>query len=559
MNKKICNISLFSAILACVTTMPSNAAIKAKNSNRSYANAYQQINAMRYEQEYAKAMAETAATATSVNNLPVAVDDENLANLIINHDTGAPDISKLESCALIYPNGVFKWAVPESGVRQTPTAQCVAVVELRDANTNKVLATTTVAAGDSMKCNIDYFPQYGYNLSELSNVELPADVGPTMADVESVMNTEQKQNAGLKIIAAALVSGVAGNVLAPKEAGDTRIVGSSKTQLKDTAIGAVTGAGVMAASVYSGKVAGDTIKSTAVNTASGMILGNMLAGAGGGDSVLETTKCSVDGVEHDCIAGKFNTMNNDSIIEENKILLINKDKMVYECNSGLNGCKPFSNNIMNITIRAEDGSDKKFEEIIQTGKDINRNNMVRYKLNPDNSGFEKITTNSYDLSNVFFKITGGNLIEKSNRAYAVFPVGTLSKKTGYKISDWESLKKQKPKYYYRNSDYTIANAITDADAKGGDFTPSTRDAEDGALVDLSNEARIKGTVTGGAVGGALGGIAGYSGAKNEVSERWATAVREYEDSLSNFVCVTGGRYLSKYNSYVDIPEPQKAE
>ena len=138
------------------------------------------------------------------------------------------------------------------------------------------------------------------------------------------------------------------------------------------------------------------------------------------------------------------------------------------------------------------------------------------------------------------------------RAYAVFTSGTLNKKTGYKMSDWDDLKRD-AKYYERNADGTVYGKQIDTKQNDGNFTPSTRDAEDGALVDLSNQARIKGTVTGGAVGGAMGGIAGYSGAKNEVSERWTTAVREYEDSLSNFVCVTGGRYLSKYNSYVEIP------
>ena len=36
-------------------------------------------------------------------------------------------------------------------------------------------------------------------------------------------------------------------------------------------------------------------------------------------------------------------------------------------------------------------------------------------------------------------------------------------------------------------------------------------------------------------------------------------MREYEGSLLNFVCVTGGRPLAKYNDYVEIPEMQKLE
>ncbi|MBR5354817.1 MAG: hypothetical protein IK122_01675, partial [Alphaproteobacteria bacterium] len=64
---------------------------------------------------------------------------------------------------------------------------------------------------------------------------------------------------------------------------------------------------------------------------------------------------------------------------------------------------------------------------------------------------------------------------------------------------------------------------------------------------------------GAGVGGAMGGFAGYQGAKSEVTDRWTAAVREYEDSLSNFVCMTGTRYLGKYNDYIEIPDMKKAE
>ena len=74
---------------------------------------------------------------------------------------------------------------------------------------------------------------------------------------------------------------------------------------------------------------------------------------------------------------------------------------------------------------------------------------------------------------------------------------------------------------------------------------------------MSNQARAKGTLVGTAAGGAIGGFAGYQGAQSEITNRWTAAVREYEDSLSNFVCMTGARYLSKYNDYVQIPEMKK--
>ena len=48
-------------------------------------------------------------------------------------------------------------------------------------------------------------------------------------------------------------------------------------------------------------------------------------------------------------------------------------------------------------------------------------------------------------------------------------------------------------------------------------------------------------------------------AKTEIANRWTNAVREYEDSLSNFACMSGGRYLGKYNDYVEVPELKKTE
>ena len=314
--------------------VPVNAAVKTSNAKRSYAGAYQQVNAMYYQQEYANS--QTATTASANATLPVTVDDKELADAILNNTSNTTNISELESCAMIYPNGVFKWAVPESGVRLNPTQQCVAVVELRDANTNAILATTTVAAGDTMKCNIDNFPSSGLNMAALSKVELPADRAPTEEDVKTVMNQEQKQNAGLKIAAGAVVAGIAGNLLAPKEAGDTKLFGTGKTRLIDTAIGATAGAGIMAASTYSGKVAGDTIKSTAVNAASGMIVGNMLAGASGGDNVLATTKCKItDGEnkgEHDCIIGYVQEISGEFNPGDEKLCVINRNgTQVYCC------------------------------------------------------------------------------------------------------------------------------------------------------------------------------------------------------------------------------------
>ncbi|MBQ7409723.1 MAG: hypothetical protein IJV03_04115, partial [Alphaproteobacteria bacterium] len=339
MKNKICKISLFSAMLACVANMPVDAAIKTKNSNRSYANAYNQVATLQQQQAYYDATAVNATTASQTANLPVAVDDKNLAAAILNNTSDSVNLSDLELCSMIYPNGQFKWSIPESGVRMNQIPQCVAIVELRDANTNAVLAVTTVGAGDSMRCNVDMFPQSGL-LPAIEKVEVPNDVPPTMADVERVMNEEQKQNAGIKIAAAAIISGVAGNMLAPKNAGDTKLMGTSKTQLMDTAIGMTAGAGIMAASTYSGKIAGDTIKSTAVNATAGMLVGNMAAGMSGGGSVLNIKKCTLndkDGsnIEKDCIIGNLVTKGEQIVYSEepgNEVYLIKISGNTLKCN-----------------------------------------------------------------------------------------------------------------------------------------------------------------------------------------------------------------------------------
>ena len=561
MKNKICKISLFSAILATVAAMPADSAVKTKNSNRSYADAYNQVNAMRYQQLYANET--TATTASATDNLPVAVDNQQLANDILNNASSTTNISELEACSMIYPNGVFRWGIPESGVRKTQKDQCVAVVELRDANTNAVLATTTVAAGDTMKCNIDYFPQSGYNMSALSKVELPADEAPTMEDVEAVMNQEQKQNAGLKIAAGALIAGVAGNLLAPKEAGAKTgkiPLGTGKTQLIDTAVGAAAGAGIMAASTYSGKVAGDTIKSTAVNAASGMIVGNMLAGTNGGDGVLATVKCSVNNQEHDCIVGNTHTVGKEIEYGDNKnplFYIISKTGTVLKCNKNdANNtlsykCEQSPETLTNIVL--EGG--KRFDKI----KDSDFSGLKGYIPNENDKSLFTQKNDDTNNNDLHFKIKSANKTGDQRHAYAVFPSGTLNKAMGYKTEDWDNLKTQ-AKLYARNSDGTVGNEITSKDDNTTiEFKPTTRGADSGGLIDMSNQARAKGTIVGTAAGGALGGLAGYEGAKTELSERWAAASIEYNDSLSNFVCATGGRFLSQYNSYVEISEPVKSQ
>ena len=577
MNNKICKISLFSLILASVATMPVDGAVKTKNSNRSYADAYNQVNALRYQQEYLAATATNATTASATENLPVMVADEKLASAILNNTSELVSMSDLENCSMIYPNGVFRWDIPESGIRRNQTNQCVAVVSLIDANTNAVLATTTLAAGDSFKCNIDNFPESGMNRAIVEKTYLPADSAPTMEDVEAVMNEEQRQNAGFKIAAGAILAGVAGNVLAKNEAGSTSMFGTNKDKLIGTAAGVAAGAGIMAASSYSGKVAGDTINSVAVNAASGMIVGNMLAGANGGDGYLDIQTCNIEKAtdenykgEHDCIIGTYEIKGNTLTKQQQEdgtnydFFIINKQKVVKACKRDQDQenkfkCDPYNKSLVDIELT---GSAEKFEKIF-TEKNSEIFKLTGYKVVEGNdTTFEEIENlNSTTLANdTYYKIEKAFTTTGEKRhAYIVFQNKVAPNIKGYKSSDLDTLKTNyNGAYFLRNSNGSVGDMVT-ADKDKIRFTPKSKDAEDGGLVDLNNKARAKGTAVGATAGGAMGGFAGYEGAKSEITDRWTAAVREYEDSLSNFVCMTGTRYLSKYNDYVEIPELKKSE
>lgn len=584
MKNKVCKISLFSAILASISALPVDArvVVNTKNAGRSYADAYQQVNAVRYQQEYMNATATNATTASATANLPVRVSDEKLASAILNN-TSETTVAHLENCAMIYPNGVFMWAVPESGIRQNQLDQCVAEVSLVDANTNIVLATTTLGAGDAMKCNIDSFPENGMNVAALSKVILPADDAPTMADVEAVMNQEQKQNAGIKIAAGAIIHAVAGNILAPKDAGDTKLLGTGKNRMTGTAIGAVTGAGIEAAGAYSGKVAGDTIKSTVINAEAGAIVGNMLAGASSDGEFLTIKKCTVDKKEYDCVVGRVEKEGNTFDIDgenNNEFHIVNLNgTSVKTCKDESEGikCTPYPGRLLNIVIQGNNGNTVPLKSLVGADKKKiteSLNYAERYAADTSGGSIftkkEQYSSENWDDS--YFKIVSATTASgAAYPAYAVMKSGISSKFGGHKISEWGStIGKTEGSYTlrYRNSDGSVGSEIspksdqkekTDTVNDKFIFTPISGSADDGDLIDFSNPGRTKGTVAGAATGGALGGFAGYQGAKTEITDRWVAASREYEDSLSNFVCKTGTRFLGKYNDYIEIPEPNKSE
>lgn len=589
MREKICRLSLFSFILAIVAAMPADAAVKTKNSNRTnYAGAYNQVAAISQQQIYDQQQVVTG------DNLPVVVDDSNLADAIANN-TSTTTVDDLEKCSMTIIGGNFKWGVPESGRLRNGEPRCLVVVDLREADSQEILATTTLAVGDTMDCNIDSFPRSGWRTSVAREreIELPADNPPTMEDVIAVMNQEQKQNAGVKIAAGALIAGVAGNLLGPKAANDKKTLGVGKSRLISTAVGATAGAGIMAASTFSGKVAGDTIKSTAVNAASGMVVGNMMAGASSGDSVVAITKCSVGegaaATERDCVIGKVSERGNKIEVYNDDFYIINQNSTVRHCcrcseanseyckssckdTSDALICKPASMNLTDISleqIENASGNKTSFKDIFKPKNgnlddDAIRNLKhyipVKESTHPD--AFEQTQDDNIEPSNKFFKITSATEMKNSRYAYAVFTQGVPKKMFGYK--NWNELKDaagangNSITYYARNSDGTAGSEFKVEEGKNWaekyEFTPSSRDADDGELVDLNNQARLKATLVGAGTGGALGGLSGYEGAKSEVQERYAEELRNYEESLSKFMCSTGNKYIVRYNDPVLIKE-----
>lgn len=557
MTDKLCRISLFSAVLASIASMPS-VSVAGLRVKTTHAGAHNQ--AMAIQQQYiAEQNIPVVQTASATETLPVEVEDKELAEDIKNNKSDSVTMADLDRCSMVDIRGVFKWGIPESGMRQTTQPQCMAVVDLKDANSGKVLATTTVAAGDAIKCNIDMFPESGYQPA-LSDVILPADNPPTEKDVEKALNKEQKQNAGFKIAAAAIIGGLAGNALAPKASGDSKLLGTSKTQLADTAIGALAAGGIMAASSYSGKVAGETIKSTAVNATAGMLVGNMGAGMTDNNSVLATTKCKVKNdagkeVEKDCVIGHWYKLGESIGSNGTKYYATANGAVVYRCQEGTNNTttctihnKPlqnisFANNRDTNSSGAIALSSAKAGEIAQHSKP--------FVL--ENSQMTELQIASTDSVTIYYLIASAQESENARMAYAVFD-NLQSKAFGYKVSDFDNkLKNNNPKYYARYNNTDSVGDELSGDEGAFVFKPSARSSEDGSIIDLSNEARAKATMIGGAAGGALGGFVGYQGAQNEISERWVTAMTEYTDSLSNFYCATGGRFLSYYNGYAEVP------
>lgn len=499
--------------------------------------------------------------------------------------------AELEACQMIYPNGEFQIARPTVGLRSGGEDQCVSVVNLvgyqmGPAGTNLVFATANVAAGDSFKCNIDSFPQAYMNKIAVESVEFPADSEPTIDDVVETMNQEQKQNAGIKIAAAAIIGGLGGNVLGKNDVGKDNMIGTDKGKLRATGVGAAGAAALMAASTYSGKVAGDVILSTGVNATAGAVIGNAAAAFGGGDSALHIEKeCKVKSDPDaeltdakNCLWGVIRTGENVQLDKGDFVAFWSPStKTVVKCTQNsesntINSCSPVA--WWQIEL---DGSDSEVDTTLSSIKASRKlNNAVLYT-----SDFTSNEAAGFTKTCKFFKQSDGRVVETGSEGEVLCKIKSARNVGTTKPVVLVKYKSSESKFdtslfnvanlYLRDSggngyrDATFYDApsatpqVPKAEYKVENFVPLTIDAEDGGIVDFSNKARAKGTAIGAAAGGALGGISAYSGAQDEINERWVMARTEYKDSLQKFVCMTGNRFLSYYNDTVAIPNPQPVE
>ena len=571
-----------------LTLMPqsSTAAVKIGNLSRANkAQAYQQVNESRYQADLASQQAAAAAVAAAVpQELPIAVSNSELAEQI---QSGQSDVSveQLNKCSMIYPNGEFAWAKPTAGRGTGGATTCVAVVEMRAAQAGPngedlVVARANLAAGDSVNCNISAFPQHTW-LPDAANVEFPADAEPTKEDVIAVMNEEQKQHAGLKILAGGLAMAVAGNAMGKNDVGKDGVFGTSKSKLKSTAIAALGGAGVMAASSFGGKVAGDMIMSAGVNAAAGALVGNM---SGKGDSVLRVEKCVIEGKEQNCVYGALEEQAGNyssegdvyvSVSNSDSFMLCSEPKEEGTDTSKTKNCKTVSVASGSATL-ASAGECGKVSSGNCTFQDYIKDNFngveqkYRYcykKPDSENGDIQMVPRGGNSCGEGVSEYIKLDSAEKLGKRYNAMLAGVDDKAFGWKKKDFEDIMYKnygKNMVYKRDAsgkaedgggswELGNLNGDTIIDGKKYKFVPITIDAADGGLIDLDNKARAKSTLVGAGAGAGLGAFTAYQGAQSDIEERFVAAQREYKDSLTKFYCITGKRFLMTYNEMVTIP------
>ncbi|MDE6570878.1 MAG: hypothetical protein K2L95_01500 [Alphaproteobacteria bacterium] len=563
-NKKFLFHTIYVPSALCLVPLAATAAVRVGNYSRSYAESYNQLNQQRAQYNAQMAAPATmpgvttttdnaTATTTAITELPVRVANANLAAAIARGDKNTSvGITDLESCARVYPDGEFAWDNPSIGQRAGGNQTCVATVEIRGYQMGAygedvVLARANLAAGDMVKCNISEFPEISYT-GEVTNIIFPADNEPTMNDVIRVMNDEQKKNAGIKIAAGAVIGGLAGNVTGKNDVGHDGLIGTSRGKMNNTAIGALSGAALMAGNAYTGKIAGDTILSTGVNAAAGAAVGNMVAT---GDSVLRIEDCTINGERTSCLWGVV-TLNTPLTTLESgaqTAFYNTTSRETILCDNNMQKCTQAD--LASIKLEKYDDLETAATENYQA---IMMDSAAQYRY--DKTKNEVKLGYADDGSGMWAKIaTAGT----ADRMIPAMVAGVQDKTFGFKSTDWR-------KWRTANGDnariwgrsgrgeaYDLGDQVDGKAYSLNDFMPLRVDADDGALIDFNNKARLKGTLTGAGVGAGLGALTGYQGAQSDVEQRWLSAVREYKDSLQKVYCATGKRFLGYYNDSIIIP------
>ncbi|MBE6460957.1 MAG: hypothetical protein E7007_03580 [Alphaproteobacteria bacterium] len=540
------NSFLFYSFLAALMPYTASAGIRVGNLSRNNAAAYQQLNELRYG----------AQTATTANPIPVA----NTVQAVDVTTSNTP--MNMEKCSMIYPDGEFALARPTLGRGMGGATTCTAVVEMRAIGagpngSDAILARANLAAGDAVECNISMFPNATY-LPAAGEIEFPADAEPTIDDVIKIMNAEQKQNAGLKIAAGAIIGGLGGNMAGRPEPGSDGILGGGKAKTNSTIIGALGGAALMAGNAYTGKVAGDTILSTGVNAAAGAVVGNIVAT---GDSVLRIEGCTVDNKETKCLWGYVEEHGN---LDGTPYISAKNPSDFKVCKTNdKEECEYKELNITNATIA---GCDMDKQKNRSTGEKMDIETLFAQPdgLSCANKKFcyrdGKMVAGWSGCDDTWVQLDEKTVNVVNSRTPAMV-VDIEDNAMGWKKSDWSKFKTQyASREVVGRTGRGVASNLGNGTKKRflGDvdmnFSPVYQEAEDGAMIDLSNKARMKGTLTGAGVGAGMGAFAGYQGAQKDVEDRWVSAVREYKDSLQKIYCVTGNRFLSYYNDTIIIPD-----
>ena len=567
-------ISYYSLAAAIIAATPAFAGVRVGNLSRSYADSYNQVNNLRVgtvggpnatvqnADNFMPAtglMVDTSVTTAvdstgAIINLPIRVANADLAKRIgMGETVGRVSLGTLESCGRIYPDGDFAWDTPTAGVGSGGAQTCIAVVEMHVVNADgrggdAVVARANIAAGDNIKCNISDFPEYSYT-EDAGKVEFPADREPTMDDVVAQMNQEQKQNAGLKIAAGAVIGALGGNIAGKAERGSDSILGTGKDKMQSSAVGALAGAAIMAGNSYAGKVGGDVILSTGVNAAAGGVMGNIMAS---GNSVLRIEECDAPGGKTTCLWGSVSKVKEFKIGEEEtvKAAFYNiQTKESIKCTEKEGEIYKNCSSVALHNIRLKAAPNKTLDELKKDGDfsiiKYNTDNQFKY-----DAAKKTVEHGAPDEGkNMYAEILSASE-EDGDRVRALIP-GIKDKAMGYTADDWAKQDKKGLKVYGRNYEGNAYDIGEGFDIEN--FRPTTIDAEDGGIVDISNKARLKSTLTGAGIGGAMGGFVGYQGAQSDINDRWVSAVREYKDSLTRVYCATGKRYLGQYNDVIVVP------